>query len=533
MMKFSFPASIVALLFTIRTTAAQCYPDPLEYSEEIGMKVEKVGTVPNNNTAPFSYNLAVADTHQKSGKLFFMNQALGKIYSYDKGKVTKIWDIEENETPSGLDFDFQGPAGQRFKVHNIVEGDNADEVIVVLTSVSLPTGWSKPDAPLPAPGAYPGYVCNAPGRNVTFIRDIYRMGVLPPCVDNFPGFPCFTIYNVFYKFTIDKSGQLANNPTPFFVVENQMSPGHLGGGAVAVEGGKILWSTGDCLFFGFDGNYAPQMDDQSCGKILLIDSTEVGSFEIAAKGVRNSQQMSVIEGPMEVGVTTLRKLKKKKGIKGKKKGGQTSTNPPTGQTSTNPHTLVFMDIGGVTAEEVNAVSMEDILDTSTIENFGWGRNQIDGKTREGTFYVAPGTGGVLGGNPACESPISSPEEGYTLPWIQFGRTPEDFYYGISSFVISDKSFDKLKLVWTEFNTGHVLGTTESYNSVKPSKGYKIKLFDADMAPLDMGFNDLVKKELGEVGFYRGDPRLFHYPDGTAGVFIERTGAFYKITEIEI
>jgi len=492
-MKFSFPASIWALLFTIRTTAARCYPDPLEYSEEIGMKVEKVGTVPNNNTAPFSYNLAVADTHQKSGKLFFMNQALGKIYSYDKEKVTKIWDIEENETPSGLDFDFQGTAGQTFKVHNIVEGDNADEVIVVLTSVSLPTGWSKPDAPLPAPGAYPGYMCNAPGKNITFIRDIYRMGVLPLCVNNYGGFPTYTIYNVFYKFTFDESGQLANNPTPFFVLENQLSPGHLGGGAVAVEGGKVLWSTGDCLLFGFDGNYAPQMDDQSCGKILLIDSTERGSFEIAAKGVRNSQQMSVKEDT----------------------------------------TLVFMDIGGVTAEEVNAVSMEDILDTSTIENFGWGRNQIDGKTREGTFYVAPGTGGVLGGNPACESPISSPEEGYTLPWIQFGRTPEDFYYGISSYVISDKSFDKLKLVWTEFNTGHVLGTTESYNSSKPSKGYKIKLFDADMAPLDMGFNDLVKKELGEVGFYRGDPRLFHYPDGTAGVFIERTGAFYKITEIEI
>jgi len=524
-MKFSFAASIVALLSTIRTTAAQCNPEPLEYIEEIGMKVEKVGTIPNPDNAAFTYNLAVADTHQKSGKLFFMNQKLGKIYSYKNETVTKIWDMEENEIPSGLDFNFYGPAAQTFKVHNILEADNADEVIVVLTSTTLPTGWSEPDAPLPAPGTYSGYVCKA--NETTFVRDIHRMGVLPACVSNYGGFKCYTIYNVFYKFKFDESGQLANDPTPFFVIENQMVPGHLGGGALTVEGGKILWGVGDCTIFGFDGGYAPQSDDQTCGKILLIDSTEVGSFEIAAKGVRNSQQMRVIEGTME-GTTmetlipSAKKAKSKKGIKGKKSKG-----------STNPNTLVFMDIGGVTAEEVNAVSMEDILDTSTIENFGWGRNQIDGKTREGTFYIAPGYGGVLGDQPGCESRIASPEEGYIHPWIQFGRTEDDFYYGICSFVVSDESFNKLALVWTEFNTGNVLGTTESYSSDGPSKGYKINLYDTDMTLLPTGFNDLVKQELGEVGYYRGDPRLFHYPDGTAGVFIERTGVFYKLTEIEI
>jgi len=523
-MKFSFAASIVALSSTIGTTAAQeCSPDPLEYSEEIGMIVEKVGSVPQENTDAFSYNLAVADTHQNTGRLFFMNQMLGKIYSYENESVTKIWDMEENEIPSGLDFNFYGPAAQTFKVHNILEADNADEIIVVLTSTTLPTGWSEPDAPLPAPGAYPGYVCKF--GNTTLVRDIYRMGTLPACVSNYGGFSCYTIYNVFYKFKFDESGQLANDPTPFFVIENQMVPGHLGGGALTVEGGKILWSVGDCTIFGFDGSYAPQSDDQTCGKILLIDSTEVGSFEIAAKGVRNSQQMRVKEGTMEATTTLIpsaKKAKSKKGIKGKKSKG-----------STNPNTLVFMDIGGVTAEEVNAVSMEDILDTSTIENFGWGRNQIDGKAREGTFYIAPGYGAVLGDQPACESPIASPEEGYIHPWIQFGRTEFDFYYGICSFVVSDESFNKLSLVWTEFNTGNVLGTTESYSSDGPSKGYKINLYDTDMTPLPSGFNDLVKEELGEVGYYRGDPRLFHYPDGTAGVFIERTGVFYKLTEIAI
>jgi hypothetical protein len=36
------------------------------------------------------------------------------------------------------------------------------------------------------------------------------------------------------------------------------------------------------------------------------------------------------------------------------------------------------------------------------------------------------------------------------------------------------------------------------------------------------------KEL--AGGERPDPRFFNFPDGTAGVLLERTGAFYKLTE---
>lgn len=46
-------------------------------------------------------------------------------------------------------------------------------------------------------------------------------------------------------------------------------------------------------------------------------------------------------------------------------------------------------------------------------------------------------------------------------------------------------------------------------------------------------NHFVQVELGDVGFYRGDSRLFHYPDGSPGCFMERTGVFYKLTEISI
>ena len=54
-----------------------------------------------------------------------------------------------------------------------------------------------------------------------------------------------------------------------------------------------------------------------------------------------------------------------------------------------------------------------------------------------------------------------------------------------------------------------------------------------MTYLENGFNELVKQELGEVGYYRRYPCLFTFPDGTCGVFIERNGAFYKLTEVAL
>ncbi len=385
-------------------------------------------------------------------------------------------------------------AGQVNRVHAMTKGSSEDEVIIVFTSTTLPSAYTEAHAQLPPEGAYPGYICSTP----LFVRDLYRIG------DD--GADCgvgsFTVYNVFYKYTIAADGTLSD-PVPFFSLENQFIPGHFGGGITTVDDGRILWSVGDCLIYGSDGRYASQMDWEHCGKILIIDP-EDSTYEVAAKGVRNSQQFKIVNRP-------------------KKDGTPTSD------------TLVFMDIGGVTAEEVNAVPVKRILNTKTIENFGWGRSVVDGKAREGTFYVGPGVMGVLGTEPPCEGDAPVTEDGFIQPWIQFGRTETDFYYGISSFAVAYNSFDKLELIWSEFNTSHIMGTTNRYyrgpRNAGPVKGHKIKLYDDEGNYLENGTNDLVQKELGDVGYYRGDPRLFHYPDGTAGVFIERTGAFYKLTEI--
>ena len=74
----------------------------------------------------------------------------------------------------------------------------------------------------------------------------------------------------------------------------------MGGGIASTSDGSLLWSVGDCSPFGLDGMYAPQLDDETCGKILQIDADTPGSFRVVAKGVRNSQQMKIFKLEKEI-----------------------------------------------------------------------------------------------------------------------------------------------------------------------------------------------------------------------------------------
>jgi len=118
-----------------------------------------------------------------------------------------------------------------------------------------------------------------------------RLGTVPDCVQSGAGLTTLTNYDVFYKYTL-VNGELTN-PVPFFVAEVSVAPGHLGGGIATLPDGNILWSPGDCTIFGLDGHYAPQLDDEWCGKIHLINTSKVGEYNTVAKGVRNPQQMRV------------------------------------------------------------------------------------------------------------------------------------------------------------------------------------------------------------------------------------------------
>lgn len=493
------------------------------WSEECGLKVEKVGSVPAVNTAGFSYNMAPFDNF-RGNTIFFVDQKEGIIYSHTGGstvsEVTKVWDMNEDDIPSGLELDYESNSSSAsiYRVKAMAQGKGSD-IIVVFTSGTLPTGWTEADATLPAAGAIPKYGCR---DNSGYVEDIYRIGDIPDCADFFSWVTTRTVYDVFYKMKL-VDGKLVN-PRPFFVSEAQALPGHLGSGILFLPNRKLLWSTGDCTVFGLDGSYPPQLEDEACGKILQIDPYKKGSYKVAAMGVRNSQQMRLFEPDsdrrreLETEETHGRKLKGTKSSKSSKKEKK------------NYH-VSFMDIGGVTAEEVNAFPLS-ALKSDTPLNFGWGRSLKDGKSREGTFYINHGKAFVLGTEPSCNSDAPPQEDGYIQPWIQFGRSPEDSFYGICSMAIPETGM--LKLIWSEFNTGKLLGTPGGFvEGAAPTEAFKLKLFDENGDEKD-DLNHFAAEELGvPVEEGRGDPRLFHFPDGELGVLIERTGTFYKVTEISL
>ena len=124
---------------------AVCSPDPLEFSKTIGMKVEKVGSIPTNTTDAWSYNMAVADNFDD--KVFFLDQLMGKIYCYDPSSGDEpalLFDMATSTIPGGLTLDYSAPgASQVFRVHMMSKGKTADEVYIVFSSSTLPTGSSK------------------------------------------------------------------------------------------------------------------------------------------------------------------------------------------------------------------------------------------------------------------------------------------------------------------------------------------------------------------------------------------------------
>jgi hypothetical protein len=72
-------------------------------------------------------------------------------------------------------------------------------------------------------------------------------------------------------------------------------------------------------------------------------------------------------------------------------------------------------------------------------------------------------------------------------------------------------------------------TWTSYDG--PDKTYKYKLYDADMNLLEGALNDLVKEELGEVGYLPWRCSSLHLPGWPGRSFYRATDVFYKLTEI--
>ena len=164
---------------------ADCDSFDIGFNAEIGLHVEKRGTVPTTDTALGSYNMDVFDNFDNDF-IFFVNQKHGQIYSRNGDSTgsatpTLIFDAATSEVPAGLDltWDFIG-ALAIYKVKAMTQGRHTEEVIIVFMSATLPDGWTEADAKLPPPGVVDGYACRDTDGIVN-MGDLYRFDIIPAC----------------------------------------------------------------------------------------------------------------------------------------------------------------------------------------------------------------------------------------------------------------------------------------------------------------------------------------------------------------
>ena len=210
---------------------------------------------------------------------------------------------------------------------------------LLLSSVDLPAGISPISSE-----ALQNVAADATGTTVyvTFTSSTVPSGI-PQHVSPRPGADA---WQWSYQYQFD--GAALANPRAITALQVR-ADNHTSGGLTVLGDGTLLFATGDNGFPGEDGFNYPQEITIHLGKILRINTAD-GSMQPVALGVRNVQRLVI---------------------------------DPNGG---DPH-LVFADIGGWVAEEVNAIRLTDLLAGGSTRNFGWGRHLVDGKVREGTFYV--------------------------------------------------------------------------------------------------------------------------------------------------
>jgi hypothetical protein len=278
-------------------------------------------------------------------------------------------------------------------------------------------------------------------------------------------------WQLLYRFDFD--GAVLSNPAAITALQVR-SDGHTGGGLTMTDDNTLLFATGEGGDSGEDGREYAQDPANHLGKILRIDAT-TGATDIVAVGLRNVQRL-VIDSA----------------------GGDAH--------------LVAADIGGWVAEEINAIALGGLLQGGSPRNFGWGRNAADGRAREGTFYVD------RSGQPVGAAPV--PEPGFTQPIGQFGRERAEFI-AVTGPVASAQSFSRIRYLIGELVSGSVYALTGSPTTSSQSV-FRVSLVDSASRVITL--RDL-------TGGGRPDPRFFNFPDGRAGVLLEATGDFYRLTEV--
>ena len=277
-----------------------------------------------------------------------------------------------------------------------------------------------------------------------------------------------TAYQVVYSYDFD--GVALTNPQAIRSFEVNHD-GHTGGGMVVLDDGSILLAFGDNGDAFEDGRTFAQDDLSHLSKIVRLDPV-TGDATTVGKGLRNVQRLDIASHD-------------------------------------GFDYLEFVDIGGNIAEELNRVLLSDLLDTGTIENFGWGRN-ADGFAREGTFYI-DANGDDIGAAPLNES-------GFVQPLAQWGREAAPFAAG-SGPISCGGSFTDIGTLFGDLPSGLVYAVLDGASGIAQDV-FQVNLFDAGLAPTT----------LTALAGGRPDPRFFCFGNDMAGVLLEGSGDFYLLDE---
>jgi hypothetical protein len=274
---------------------------------------------------------------------------------------------------------------------------------------------------------------------------------------------------VLYEFTVEAGTLKDARPIVAMAVRTE---GHTGGGLVMVDDRTLLFSPGDNGDSYEDGRMAAQSLSDHVSKILRIDVVSADVAPVAV-GVRNCQRLVIYS-----------------------LGAQAR--------------LAFVDPGGWVSDELNSVLVRELVGAATPLNFGWGRAAVDGRSREGSFFIDQV------GNSVARTPVD--ETGFVKPVAEVGRGREPFL-GLAG-PVSSPSFPSITALVADLVSGDVFATTRPLGE-RNQPVYRVAVKDATGTATTF-------RELS--GDKRGDARFFNFPDGGAGVLIERTGRFYRVTE---
>jgi hypothetical protein len=272
-------------------------------------------------------------------------------------------------------------------------------------------------------------------------------------------------------YAFDFDGTSLTHPRAITAMQER-TDGHSGGGLIVLPDGAVLFAAGDNGDSYEDGRENGQNPAHHLAKLVRIDPA-TGETTVVALGVRACQRLTL-------------------------------------DTFDGEPRLTFVDPGGWVSEELDSIRLADLAGPVP-PNFGWGR-AADHRSREGSFYID------TVGNSSAKIPADEP--GFVSPLAEVGRGT-DAPFAISGPVHSVTSLPHITFLFADLVGGAMFAVTGG-PAAAHAPVFTVQVLDAQRQPTTL-------KDL--AGGQRPDPRFFTFPDGTAGVLLERTGTFYRITEV--